>query len=329
MTKALRGINLGGWLVAERWMTPALFQGVQGDGEIALVQELGREEAKRRLSRHRETFISEADFRWIAEAGFSFVRLPVGYWLFEPDEHFVMGRDYVDQAFAWAESHGLGVILDFHGLQGSQNGYDHSGQVGKVRLYRRANRLASLSTLAWLCEQYGRHEALLALELINEPKLAWGWFGRWRLLRYYRRAIPLALKALRPETKVIVSDAFEPRRMAKALARMGYGARVVLDVHLYQLFTLADQALEYGDHLVKCNEEWAELLQELRASCTVMVGEWSAALPGKVDSRSRNTEYFKIQQSVFDAGCWAHSYWSYKAPGKGAWSYRDRPDLHG
>lgn len=308
-------------------MTPSLFEGVEGEGEIALVRELGRAEAKRRLSSHRETFITEADFRWIAKAGFSFVRLPVGYWLFEPDEDFVMGQDYVDRAFQWAEAHGVGVVLDFHGLQGSQNGYDHSGQVGPVRLYRRVNRAASLATLRRLCERYGRRESLLALEVINEPKLLWGFIGRWRLMRYYRRAIPTALAALRPETKVIVSDGFEPRRMAKALGRLGYGARVVLDVHLYQLFTPADRALDFAGHLAKVEDEWIVLLADLQEFCPVLVGEWSAALPAGVDTSPRNVEYFHAQRAVFDAGCWAHSYWAYKAPGAGAWSYRDRPDF--
>ena len=328
MKESLRGINLGGWLVAERWMTPALFEGVQGDGERALVKELGRATAKRRLKQHRDTFITEKDFEWIAHAGFSFVRLPVGYWLIEPDEYFVLGQEYVDRAFDWAERHGLRVILDFHGLQGSQNGQDHSGQVGPVRLYRSHHRAASLATLQRLCELYGRREALLGLELINEPKLVWGWWGWWRLLRYYRQAIPVALKHLRPETKLIVSDAFKPRRMARALARMGYGSRIALDVHLYQLFTSHDQAMSYEAHLDKVQTEWLPLLRELKDSCDVLVGEWSAALPARADSRANGTTYYAAQQRSFDESVWAHCYWSYRAPGAGAWSYRDRVDFH-
>lgn len=328
MSMALKGINLGGWLVAERWMTPELFDGVTGEGESALVTELGRPEAKQRLARHRGSFITEADFKWIADAGFTFVRLPVGYWLFEPDEKFILGQEYVDTAFRWAERHGLGIVLDFHGLQGSQNGYDHSGQVGPLRLYRRTNRTASLETLRRLCEQYGRHESLLGLEIINEPRLVWGWYGWWRLQRYYRRAIPLALKHLRPETKVIISDAFKPRRMAKSLSRHGYGSRVVLDVHLYQLFTETDRSLSYEEHLAKIEQEWRPLLAELQESCAVVIGEWSAALPPIADSPAGAVEYHRAQRALFDDASWAHSYWSYKVPGAGSWSYRDQPDFH-
>ncbi len=87
MGKALRGINLGGWLVAERWMTQDLFRGVKGDDEYSLGWELGQEEASRRLKVHRDTFITQRDFRWIADQGFDFVRLPVGYWLLEDTEN--------------------------------------------------------------------------------------------------------------------------------------------------------------------------------------------------------------------------------------------------
>ena len=122
MTRALRGVNLGGWLVAERWMTPELFADIEGDGEIALVNELGYEKARARLKKHRDTFIREEDFVTIKDQGFDFVRLPVGYWLFEETDDFIDGEDYIRRAFTWASQNHLGVVLDFHGLQGSQNG---------------------------------------------------------------------------------------------------------------------------------------------------------------------------------------------------------------
>lgn len=325
MSKALRGINLGGWLVAERWMTPQLFEDVNGDGEIALVRELGYEMAKRRLTTHRDQFIREEDFQWIAEHDFDFVRLPVGYWLFQETADFIDGERYIRQAFEWAALYGLGVVLDFHGLQGSQNGQDHSGQVGKVRFYRPGNRHQALRTLEHMCKTYGAHEQLLGIELINEPKVRW---FLWRLLRYYDKAYSLAEKHLRPDVKIIVSDGFKPLRMARALSRRGYGHRLVLDVHLYQVFGKADQHLTAEQHIYKVEREWSELLTTLSQYLPVLVGEWSAALPATAYAGHGKSEqavtgqYFKAQQICFDAGSWAHSYWSYKAPGGGVWDYR-------
>ena len=36
--------------------------------------------------------------------------------------------DYVDRLLDWAEKYGLSVLLDIHGVKGSQNGFDNSGQ---------------------------------------------------------------------------------------------------------------------------------------------------------------------------------------------------------
>lgn len=319
MTKALRGINLGGWLVAERWMTPRLFDGVEKDGEIALVRELGVKVARERLMAHREHFITEADFAWIKDQGFDFVRLPVGYWLFEETDDFIDGEMYLRRAFDWAEMHGLGVVLDFHGLQGSQNGHDHSGQVGKVRFYRLKNRKRALKTLEYMCKTYGSREGLIGIEVINEPKVRW---LLWRLLRYYRRAIRIAERWTGPSVKIVVSDAFKPLRTAKALSRLGVGSRVVLDVHLYQVFGERYQEMSSEQHFQVVDGEWRELLTKLEQYVPVMVGEWSAALPVAANKEGRSNEYLLAQQALFDATTWAHSYWSYRAPGAGAWDYR-------
>ena len=328
MTKALHGINLGGWLVAERWMTPELFAGVEGDGEVALVDELGYEAARARLKKHRDTFITEEDFSAIKELGFDFVRLPVGYWLFEETSDFIEGEDYLRKAFAWATHSKLGVVLDFHGLQGSQNGYDHSGQPGKIRLFRGHNRKHALRTLEYICRTYGKEEALIGLEIINEPQIRLWLYDWWRVLRFYTHAVGLAEALLRPETKIIVSDAFHPVRMARALARRDYSHRVVMDMHLYRMFGERHLGMRHPEHLAGVEGEWGEILSQVTKLVPIMVGEWSAALPAAaydelgVDREAACVEYFLSQQKLFDEMSWAHSYWSYKAPTKGVWDYR-------
>jgi glucan 1,3-beta-glucosidase len=333
MTKALRGINLGGWLIAEQWMTPHLFNDVINNGERALVQELGYQEAEMRLKKHRKSFITEADIAQIAKAGYDFVRLPVGYWLFEHTNRYVEGEVYVRHTFDWAEKHGLWVVLDFHGLQGSQNGYDHSGEQGKIRLYCRKNRRASLRTLEYLCKTYGQSEALIGLEVINESQIRLGWYDWWRVLRYYDHAVKLAERYLRPDTKIIVSDAFKPLKMARALSRRGYSSRVVLDIHLYQIFGEKYQPMTLAQHLEEADTKWSEVLTEASALMPVMIGEWSAALPAAAYTGIEQhkevacAEYFLAQQNLFDETTWAHSYWSYKAPSSGVWDSRKISEL--
>ena len=49
--------------------------------------------------------------------------------------------------FDWAEKHGLKVLLELHGLVGSQNGEHHSGDSGQLAWLQPANR----KKLCWNC----------------------------------------------------------------------------------------------------------------------------------------------------------------------------------
>lgn len=117
----IRGVNIGGWLVLEPWITPAIFEEV-GDAAVdewTLTEVLGKEKARDRLLEHWEGFVGQDDFEEIAAAGLTHVRIPVGYWAVIPlndDEPYVNGQlDFLDQAVFWAQSAGLQVIIDLHG----------------------------------------------------------------------------------------------------------------------------------------------------------------------------------------------------------------------
>ncbi len=325
MRKARKGINLGGWLVVERWI-PGVFDGVDGPAEIDIVKELGYDAAKERLTQHRDSFITEKDFAWIKKQGFEFVRLPVGYWLFKHTDDFIDGEIYLRRAFTWAKKHHLGIILDFHGLQGSQNGKDHSGQVGKVQLYRGDNQTLALETLTYMAATYGKEAALLGFEVINEPHNN---YCSWRLLRYYDKAYAAIEPHLRPDVKIIVSDAFSPLKIARALARRPYASRLLLDVHLYQVFSRRDALMSFDQHVQKADEHWWDLINKVQRYLPVLVGEWSAALPiatyqdGGGKESGRVNKYYKAQKQTFDDIAWGHAYWTYKAPHCGVWDWRD------
>ena len=79
----LKGVNLGNWLVLEKWMTEELFSGTTAMDETYLCKQLGRERAMERLKVHRDEFITERDFEEIAAKGFNAVRIPVPFFLFE------------------------------------------------------------------------------------------------------------------------------------------------------------------------------------------------------------------------------------------------------
>uniref|UniRef100_A0A0W0F8B9 Putative glycoside hydrolase family 5 protein n=1 Tax=Moniliophthora roreri TaxID=221103 RepID=A0A0W0F8B9_MONRR len=133
-SQKVRGVNLGGWLVLEPWITPSLFEQT-GNNDIIDEWTFGqlqdRGTATNRLRQHWDTWITEQDFRDIAAAGLNHVRIPIGYWAFQVQggEPYIQGQlPYLQRAVGWAAANNLKVIVDLHGAPGSQNGFDNSGQ---------------------------------------------------------------------------------------------------------------------------------------------------------------------------------------------------------
>src|ERR1051325_8738108 len=106
----MRGVNLGGWLVLERWIKPSLFRGLKAQDETAFCKELGEKKAAR-LQNHWRNFISEEDFEWIANRGLTAVRIPVGYWVFGDVEPYIGAIQYLDWAVRTAEKYKLRVLI--------------------------------------------------------------------------------------------------------------------------------------------------------------------------------------------------------------------------
>lgn len=136
----IRGVNLGGYMVLEPWITPSLFYQFlnAGEGKIALdtytfCEVLGPVEANRQLRNHWDTWVTEDLIQQLARSGINSLRLPVGDYMYKPygpyaDGCFDGALEYVDLVLDWAYSAGLSVFLDIHALRDSQNGFDNSGQ---------------------------------------------------------------------------------------------------------------------------------------------------------------------------------------------------------
>ncbi|KAF8625182.1 hypothetical protein AX15_005491, partial [Amanita polypyramis BW_CC] len=123
-SQKVRGVNLGGWLVLEPWITPSIFDNT-GDTRIVDEWTFGLYQdsttALNTLKNHWNTWITESDFAAIAAAGsyrsLNHVRLPIGYWAFEvgSGEPYIQGQlPYLQKAVTWAQNHGLKLIVDLH-----------------------------------------------------------------------------------------------------------------------------------------------------------------------------------------------------------------------
>ena len=101
----IKGVNLGNWLVLEKWMSSELFYNLPEDveDEMAFYEELSQEEAENRLFMHRSYYIQERDFQHIKKLGLNLVRIPVPYFIFGDCGQGVGCIEFLDKAFDWAE----------------------------------------------------------------------------------------------------------------------------------------------------------------------------------------------------------------------------------
>ncbi|OWO98837.1 hypothetical protein B2J93_7099 [Marssonina coronariae] len=179
-TEIVRGLNIGGWLLLEPWITPSIFQAVDQSlgivDEYTLTQKLGSDAAYDILKPHWDSWCTFKDFERIAEAGFNTVRIPVGYWAYslESGEPYTQGAaPYVDAAIDWARATGLKVWIDLHGAPLSQNGFDNSGHRISEPGWQGGNSTAqTLAVLKIIADKYAQAEyqdVVVAIELLNEP----------------------------------------------------------------------------------------------------------------------------------------------------------------
>ena len=320
MSGPLRGVNLGGWLVLEKWMTPSLFAGTDAIDEYTF---MATPAAAERLRQHRKTWITEADVAWLAGHGVDLVRLPVGHWVLADDPPYLGAPELLDAALDWAAAYGLKVLLDLHAVSGSQNGQDHSGRVGPRGWYReRHHREHTHDALAGLATRYGRHPALWGLELVNEP-MDW---RLWRLRHFHRDAYVRLGARLAPGTRVVFSDGFVPW-----LQRASLPGRVdlptVIDSHFYQAFYPWDVHRSIESHIAKARRR-GRLIRWLSRRQPVVVGEWSGGLPDRAfrghpaEERADLTRAYLDAQLEGYADALAWCFWSYQTENRDDWNFR-------
>ena len=87
----LRGVNLGGWLVLEPWVTPSLFYQFEGKPPSQTAMDhytfcsiLGPREGNRQLREHWRKWVTEDDLRALVDQGINTLRIPVGDWMWQP-----------------------------------------------------------------------------------------------------------------------------------------------------------------------------------------------------------------------------------------------------
>ena len=138
-TRAMIGTNIGGWMVLEPWITPSLFyrflgkthsEGVAIDS-YTMCETLGASEGNKLMRAHWDAWVTEDHIKGLADRDVEIVRLPIGDWVLQPYGPYAGCYEGAKDKITWlldtAAKYNLKVLLDVHGVKGSQNGFDNSG----------------------------------------------------------------------------------------------------------------------------------------------------------------------------------------------------------
>ncbi|QRW00897.1 Cellulase (glycosyl hydrolase family 5 protein) [Ceratobasidium sp. AG-Ba] len=292
----IRGVNLGGWLVLEPFITPALYEPymnatIPAVDEWTLCTNLANDTSSggvaKVLENHYNTFITEQDFAQIAGAGLNWVRIPIAFWAIDvfPGEPFLAGVSwkYFLKAIGWARKYGLRIKLDLHAIPGSQNGYNHSGKLGSINWLNGAMGISNA--------QRSLNYIRIFTEFISQPQ--------------YRDVIPLfgiVNEAVVATIGMDVVQSFymEAHNMVRNITGYGQGNgpwlsvhdgfmgisqwadfmpgsdRVALDTHPYFCFTAQDTSSFASQNKKPCN--WGQSINgSMSAYGMTFAGEFSNA----------------------------------------------------
>ncbi|RSH88775.1 exo-1,3-beta-glucanase [Saitozyma podzolica] len=250
-SEKIRGVNIGGWLVIEPFITPSLFQNTGNDAivdEWTFGQYQDYNTAQNALVNHWNSWITEDDFAQIAAAGLNHVRIPIGYWAYDisAGEPYHQGQaQYLDNAIGWARNHGLKVLIDLHGAPGSQNGYDNSGHRGSATWDQDPNNV------------------LRTKNIIQSLSLKYSDPSYWQVGSASKSGLAIA-----------IHDAFQSLSYWNNYMTEPTFEDVFLDTHNYQVFNQDYQTWTQAQHISGiCSQAGNYASSPL----WLVVGEWSLA----------------------------------------------------
>jgi len=181
----LRGVNLGGFLLIEKWLT-GLGAGdqppIEDDWTIRdILQRFGKSRADQLLQIYQDAFVKEADFDILMEMGVNLVRLPIFYRnLQDEDGKWITNDsgdidfDQIDRVVNACAERGIYVLLDLHGAPGAQSEFAHTGRANYNKLFEdspKGEEYRNRTVRIWeeIAIHYKNQPAVAGYDLLNEP----------------------------------------------------------------------------------------------------------------------------------------------------------------
>lgn len=288
----IRGVNLGGWLELEPFITPSLFNSYSEKygivDEYTLSEHLGSSSAADTIESHYSTWVTEQTFSEIAAAGLDHVRIPYPYWAvttYDGDPYVPkIAWRYLLRGIEWARKYGLRVNLDLHSLPGSQNGMNHSGRQGVIGWINGTdgslNAQRSLDIHDQLSQFFAqkRYENVVTIYgLCNEPKMLS--LGFTDVIAWNKKAIKI-IRDNGMDKYIIFGDGFESLTSWKD--RMtDVDSKLIMDTHQYMIFNTGQLAFTHQNKVELACDTWSEMLTTSLDTSSgwgpILNGEWSQA----------------------------------------------------
>ena len=174
----LQGVNLGGWFIMEKWMCPLDSGSLPDTYSVIqmLDQRFGVATEQSLIKTYQQSWITATDLDNIKAAGFNVVRVPVWWGQFYPLNNISNSGwrsdafDVLDSLVSEAGQRGIYVIIDMHGVVGSQSTSGDTGQQNTNTYWSNSNNQGNTAYMWWeIANHYNGNPTIAGYDLINEP----------------------------------------------------------------------------------------------------------------------------------------------------------------
>ncbi len=263
-----------------------------------------------------DVWITETDFQLSKALGFNFVRIPFWYKWFEneenPYEYSDYGFQYLDKAIAWAEEHGLYIMLDFHGAIGGQSPWDHTGELSRGEFFENEEYQKRTASL-WreIAKRYAGNTTVFSYDLLNEPFSAKGiedWTKAHDLMYDMIREVDTDTIIIMEDGYKLETEPWKEKGFFPKPEEQGW-KQIVYSIHFYSgsdpLFSsdeVLDEHIQFAEDLFRITKR-----EQDRTGVPIYFGEFST-----MDDRPNDIEGMKLFLEMFNREGWHWSPWTFK-----------------
>ncbi len=335
----LRGVNIGGWLNLEHFLTG--HPGAESGLRRTMAAHLGAERAGFFFDRLLHHFFGAEDVRFLRSQGVTAIRVPLNYRHFEADsapfEYREEGFARLDRLLDWCEQYGLYVILDLHAAQGWQNGDWHCDNSSRHALLWSTRHAQDRFVALWaeIARRLRNRPAVAAYNLLNEPltNAPFGRFGPdadycpdWPALNSLYARTAAALRETDPARMLVLEGDYYSTLFDRL--ELPTGSNTIVSSHNYIEAAIASIA-EYPVTLNGVHWDTAEVERQFTAStgfqfaqshgAPLLVGEFGLSMEYPAPNVPIKVQVLADQFATYNRhGChW--SFWAYKGLGSMAW----------